>query len=83
MTDVPRLARRQPRSLTAEQLASLDVTTPAEQARVRAWIVWEDGVEELVTGQAIAWTRRAVKVRWGTPPHALEVWVWAGAVQRL
>ncbi len=82
MTDVRRVGLRQPRSLTSEQLTSLDITTAAHPAAVRAWILWEGGVEELVTGQAIAWTRRAVKVRWGIPPHILEAWVWAGAVER-
>ncbi len=83
MSDVPRAALRQPRSLTPEQLTSLDVTTSPSPASVRAWVVWEDGVEELVVGQAMAWTKRAVRVRWGAPPRMFEVWVWAGAVQRL
>lgn len=82
MTNVPRVALRQPRSLTTEQLTSLDSTTAASPAAVRAWIIWEDGVEELISGHAIAWTRRAVRVRWGIPPHILETWVWAGAVER-
>ncbi len=63
VTDFPRVALRQPRSLTTEQLTSLDITIAASPAAVRAWVLWEDGVEELVTGHAIAWTRRAVKVR--------------------
>jgi hypothetical protein len=41
-----------------------------------------DGVEELVQAHAIAWTKRAVRVRFGAPPHQHEVWVWAGAVER-
>ena len=82
MTDVPRLAGRQPRSLAPEQLGPLDVTTAAQPARVRAWVVWEDGVEELVPALAVAWTKRAVRVRWGAPPHVFETWVWAGAVER-
>ena len=73
---------KEPRSLTLEQVAMLGVTTPAEPAPVRAWIVWEDGVEELVVGQAVAWTKRAVRVRWGVPPRVFEAWVWAGAVER-
>ena len=36
----------------------------------------------LVPGSAIAWARRAVRVRFGAPPHQREVWVWAGAVER-
>ena len=31
---------------------------------------------------AVAWTKRAVRVRFGAPPHQHEVWVWAGAVER-
>jgi len=58
----------------------LDVTTPTEPALVRAWIAWKDGVDELVVAQAVAWTNRAVRVRWGVPPRVFETWVWAGAV---
>ena len=82
MTEVPRLARRQPRSLAPEQLGDLPVTAAPRPTRVLAWVVWEDGVEELVRAEAVAWTRRAVRVRWGAPPHVLAVWVWAGAVER-
>jgi hypothetical protein len=46
------------------------------------WVVWEDGVAELVDGVATAWTKRAVGVRFGTPGHVHEVWVWAGAAER-
>jgi hypothetical protein len=45
---------RQPRTLAPEQLAALAVTTPATPAPVAAWVVWEDGVEEFVSGSAIA-----------------------------
>lgn len=82
MTELPRIAQRQPRSLQPEQMGQLTVSTPAVPQRVRAWILWEDGVEELVPGQAVAWTKRAVRVRFGAPPHEHEVWVWAGAVER-
>ena len=82
VTERPRLALRQPRSLQPEQLGQLTVCIPAVGQRVSAWIVWEDGVEELVAVHAIAWTRRAVRFRFGAPPHQHEVWVWAGAVQR-
>jgi hypothetical protein len=40
---------------------------------------WLDGVEEPVQAKAIAWTKRAVRVRFGASPHQHEVWVWAGA----
>ena len=82
MTERPRLAMRQPRSLQPEQLGQLNVTTTASPPYVNVWIVWEDGVEELVHGQAAAWTKRAVRVRFGAPPHQHEIWVWAGAVER-
>lgn len=83
MTERPRLAQREPRSLLPEQMGQLTVCTPAVPQRVQAWVLWEDGVEELVQAQAIAWTKRAVRVRFGVPPHQLEVWVWAGAVTRV
>jgi hypothetical protein len=44
------------------------VTSVGDPVRVSAWIVWEDGVEDLVVGQAVAWTARAVQVRFGVPP---------------
>ena len=50
---------------TAEQLEAL-ATVPAEPVSVRAGHR-EDGVEELVRGHAVAWTTRAVRVRWGVP----------------
>ena len=83
MTERPRLAQREPRSLLPEQMGQLTVCTPAVSQRVQAWVLWEDGVEELVQAQAIAWTKRAVRVRFGVPPHQHEVWVWAGAVTRV
>ena len=83
MTERPRLAQREPRSLQPEQMGHLTVSTPAVQQPVNAWILWEDGVEELVPAHAIAWTKRAVRVRFGAPPRQHEVWVWAGAVERV
>ena len=82
MTERPRLAQREPRSLQPEQMGQLRVITPAVPQRVQAWILWEDGVEELVQGHAIAWTKRTVRVRFGAPPREHKVWVWAGAVER-
>jgi hypothetical protein len=82
MTERPRLAQREPRSLLPEQMGQLTVCTPAVPQRVKAWVLWEDGVEEQVQAHAIAWTKRAVRVRFGVPPHQHEVWVWAGAVER-
>ena len=82
MTEVPRRAVRHPRSLTPEQLTHSSVSTAGRPVRVSAWVVWEDGVEELVHAYAVAWTPRAVQVRFGVPPHQHETWVWAGAVTR-
>jgi len=63
-------------------MGRLTVFTPAAPQRVQAWVLWEDGVEELLPAYAIAWTKRAVLVRFGAPPHQHDVWVWAGAVER-
>lgn len=82
VTEVPRRTNREPRSLTTEQLTHSSVTAAKEPVPVTAWIVWEDGVEELIVGHAIAWTPRAVQIRFGVPPHQHETWVWAGAVVR-
>jgi hypothetical protein len=49
------------------QMGQMTMSAPAVPQRVEAWILWEDGVEELVQGRAIAWTRRAVRVRFGAP----------------
>lgn len=83
MTERPRIAQREPRSLRPEQMGQLTVSTPAVRQRVHSWVLWEDGVEELVQAHAVGWTKRAVWVRFGVPPHQDEVWVWAGAVERV
>ena len=82
VTECPRIALCQPRSLQPEQLGQLAISSPATPQLVNAWVVWEYGVEELVEGHAIAWTKRAVLVRFGAPPRLHEVGVWAGAVER-
>jgi hypothetical protein len=74
MTERPRISRREPRSLQSEQLGNLTVCRPAVPHSVHAWILWEDSVEELVQAHAIAWTKRAVQVRFGAPPHL----TWSG-----
>ncbi len=48
MTDVPRRSARRPRSLTTEQLGRENTVLAAQPARVKAWVLWEAGVEELV-----------------------------------
>jgi len=82
VTERPRIAQREPRSLQPEQVGQLTVSTPAVPQRVHAWILWEDRVEELVQANAVSWTRRAVRIRFGAPPRQHDVWVWAGAVER-
>ena len=82
MVDQRRFAQREPRSLQPEQLVDLSVTSAITPLKVCAWVVWEDGVEELVDAVATAWTKRAVLVRFGIPGHVHGVWVWAGAVER-
>jgi hypothetical protein len=57
--DQRRLAQREPRSLQPEQLMDLPATSAIAPLKVRAWIVWEDGVEELVEAVATAWAKRA------------------------
>ena len=78
---VPRRVGLSPRSVTAERLTATP-TVPADPVPVQAWVMWEDGVEELVAGTPFAWTPRAVTVRWGVPPHRHETRVWAGTVSR-
>ena len=83
MIDQRHFAQREPRSLQPEQPGDLPVTSTTTPQKVRVWVVWEDGVEELVDGVAVAWTKRAVRARFGTIGHFHEVWVWAGAVERV
>ena len=64
MTERPRIALREPRSLQPEQLGKLTVTTPAVPQRVHAWVLWEDGVEQLVGGP---WARTSGEPTRSTP----------------
>ncbi|MFD1505610.1 hypothetical protein FE374_01580 [Georgenia yuyongxinii] len=58
------------------------VTRPDEPPPVRAWIHTRTG-HEAVDGVAVAWTPRAVRLRY-TDGHGREgfAWVWANAVAR-
>ncbi|KAE8763921.1 hypothetical protein [Georgenia thermotolerans] len=58
------------------------VTRPDEPLPVRAWIHTRRG-HEAVDGVAVAWTQRAVRVRY-TDGHGREgyAWLWANAVTR-
>ena len=82
MTEVRRRALRQPRSLTHAQLEGLNVTIATHPVPVQAWVIWDDGSEDLLDVRATAWTRRAVQIQWGVPPHTYDSWVWSGAVER-
>ena len=49
---------------------------------VGGWGGGEGGAGGRGPARAIAWTKRAVGVRFGAPPRLHDVWVWAGAVGR-
>ncbi len=49
---VPRRVGLSPRSVTAERLTATP-TVPADPVPGQAWVMWEDGVEELVRGHAV------------------------------
>lgn len=76
--------RPEPIGLTERELdlASHPVTEAKHPIPVRAFVRFHEVVIR-PDCEAIAWTDRAVKVRWtmhnGTTP---EVWVWASAVDR-
>lgn len=57
-------------------MGQLTVCSPVAPPRVHAWILWEEA-------DPVAWTKRAVPVRFGLAPHQPEVWVWAGTVERI
>ncbi|MFI2102078.1 hypothetical protein ACH436_02210 [Isoptericola sp. NPDC019693] len=59
------------------------VTRPERGIPVRAWITSRQSGEQLVDGEATAWTDAQVHVRY-VDSHGREgfVWLWAGAVRR-
>lgn len=76
-----------PVSLTIEQVSATGrrVDAPAP-VPVTAWVPHQVAFVEAqpIASEAIAWTARAVLVRW-TPRgtvHPVHVWVWANAVER-
>ena len=74
-----------PISLTRTQVGDLPITHASQFLRVQAWIPYTDGQHRLVDAAAVAWTAKAVRVRWrtgGEDPQEHHVWVWAGAVTR-
>ncbi|WP_298462031.1 hypothetical protein [uncultured Cellulomonas sp.] len=59
------------------------VTRPATLLPVRAWTVARDGSDVEVEAEAVAWTARAVHVRYfDDAGREGFVWVWASAVTR-
>lgn len=58
------------------------VTTAVTPIPVRAWVRFHE-VSTRPAAEAIAWTDKAVQVRWTTIQGAsLTTWVWASAVER-
>lgn len=56
---------------------------PERTIPVRAWIITVSGEELEVDGDAVAWTRRPVRVRYvDRHGHLDYAWVWVGAVTR-
>jgi hypothetical protein len=71
------------RQVPVKALGSDSITRPTEAPRVRAWIVDGRGRDVEVEGEAIAWTRRAVHLRYqDSAGRQGWVWVWASAVTR-
>ena len=72
----------EPDSLTDEQL-DLDIeplTTPRRARPVKAWVKY-GAIHLQVGAEAVAWTARAVAIRWRAPNGEIhKAWVWAGAV---
>jgi len=75
------MASGPPLSLGTEELAL--ATTPLTRAPtpwpVRVWVRYPDGPVE-VDAEAVAWTSRAVAVRWKVGERVDKAWVWASAV---
>lgn len=63
------------------ELARVPLTQPPIAIPVMAWVRFA-GVPLLVEAEAVAWTSRAVAIRWRIPHDDREhrAWVWAGAV---
>ena len=71
----------EPQTLGREELAldRLPLTKPPRPLPVRAWVRYPDGPLE-VDAEAVAWTSRAVAVRWLAGEVAHKAWVWSSAV---
>jgi hypothetical protein len=73
----------EPDTLTDEQL-DLDnepLTTLRRARPVTAWVKY-GGIHLRVDAELVAWTARAVAVRWRAPNGEIhKAWVWASAVE--
>jgi hypothetical protein len=78
------MAEQQPSSLTKIEL-ELDTQpltrTPTPEA-VRAWVRYGETAIK-VDARLVAWTPRAVAVRWDTPGGEHKAWLWSSAVERI
>lgn len=76
------MASRVPTSLTKEEL-ELDeqplTRTPSPQP-VTAWVRYGETAVK-VDGLLVAWTPRAVAVRWETPGGEHRAWLWSSATR--
>jgi hypothetical protein len=76
--------RGEPQTLSAAELDSdrEPVTRTPVALPVWAWVRYPEGSIR-VDAEAVAWTSRAVAVRWPTPDgQTHRAWVWASAVER-
>ncbi|MGI9823878.1 hypothetical protein [Agromyces sp. Marseille-Q5079] len=77
--------RGTPIGLSIDELGTTGRRTDARipvrvDARVRLRVITEE--PRLIEGEAVAWTRGAVLVRWQHGGHDMHTWVWASAVRR-
>jgi len=76
------MASGPPLSLGVEELSLADtpLTRTPKPCAVRVWVRYPDGPLE-VDAEAVAWTSRAVAVRWKSGTRVDKAWVWASAVE--
>ncbi|MDE2100818.1 MAG: hypothetical protein KGL39_26465 [Patescibacteria group bacterium] len=72
----------QPQTLSPDeiQLEHEPLTRAPHAKPVRAWVRYGTVAIE-VDAEAVAWTSRAVAIRWQAADSTHRAWVWAGAVQ--
>ena len=79
------LAAKYPIQALSEGELRLDlypVTTDPQPRRVRAWVRF-GAIASQIEGDAVAWTPRAVQVKFLLDGKDQRVWVWASAVDRV